>query len=64
MKKYYCPLCGEELDDPICSSCGDVSGCHYPKAYELHGYEYYIQKQIEVCGEVITKPVNYLGKDE
>jgi hypothetical protein len=63
-KNSYCPLCGEDLDhEPFCSSCGDVSGDKL-EAYDLHEYNYYIEKQMRIFGEVIREPVNYLVEPE
>lgn len=62
MPNNYCPICAENIEDePFCSSCGDVSG-YKPEEYELHTKFYYLRKQIELFGNVIVKPMNYLEK--
>jgi hypothetical protein len=64
MKKSYCPICAEDLNyEPFCSSCGDVSGAKLDE-YDLHEYNYYIEKQMKIFGEIIREPVNSLIEPE
>ncbi len=64
MKNSYCPICAEDLNhEPFCSSCGDVSGDKL-EAYDLHEYNYYIEKQMRIFGKVIREPVNSLIEPE
>ncbi len=56
MDNAYCPICAESLYcDPICSTCGDVSGADRDE-YRLHSKDYYIEKQIKMFGKVVKEP--------